>query len=150
MFTHVYQIIQAVDSSNAKCCPLLELFLVRAQLAYTSTPYPYSHLSAPASTPLPPVHPLDAGPGNIDVRNATKTVAVSVIFGAIGLWAVFCSDARAAKWYLWTWLPRYLVEVATAFVGGWTVLYSYVFSYWLFWFLYYTKASLSVVGLHTQ
>ncbi|CAM9124424.1 unnamed protein product [Ectocarpus sp. 12 AP-2014] len=35
--------------------------------------------------------------------------AAAMICGAIGLWGVFASHARAAKWYLWTWLPRLLV-----------------------------------------
>lgn len=60
-------------------------------------------------------------------------------FGAVGLWAVFASSARAAKLYLWTWLPRFLIGVAMALMTGWTVLHTYFGAYSLFWFLYYTK-----------
>lgn len=64
-----------------------------------------------------------------------------MIFGAIGLWGVLASSARAARWYLWTWPPRYLVGMFVSLMSGWTV---YKPSWWLvdlFRFLYYTKAS---------
>lgn len=39
----------------------------------------------------------------------------SLIAGVVGLWAVFGSNATAAKLYLWTWAPRFLLAVATTF-----------------------------------
>lgn len=45
-----------------------------------------------------------------------KIVAASMTAGVVGLWAFFGSNATAAKLYLWTWPPRYLIREATAFV----------------------------------
>lgn len=36
--------------------------------------------------------------------------------GAVGLWSFFGSNAKAAKLYLWTWPPRFLIREGTAFV----------------------------------
>lgn len=65
--------------------------------------------------------------------------------GTIGWWGVFASHARAAKWYLWTWLPRFLFEPTKITITGTlphAFLYtSELFSYalQLFCFLYRIK-----------
>lgn len=54
------------------------------------------------------------------VRTATaygNIVAVSMTAGVIGMWAFFGSNATAAKFYLYTWLPRYLVAVLSTIIA---------------------------------
>ncbi|CAM9339208.1 unnamed protein product [Ectocarpus sp. 12 AP-2014] len=71
---------------------------------------------------------------------------VAMICGAIGLWGVFASHARAAEWYLWTWLPRFLFGLAMTV--KWPVEHTFVYplglfmyAFRLFWLLYGIKAS---------
>ncbi|CAM9912940.1 unnamed protein product [Ectocarpus sp. 4 AP-2014] len=59
--------------------------------------------------------------------------AVSMICGAIGLWGVFASHARAAKWYLWTWLPRFLIGRKKTTVTG-TLPHAFLYTSELFWY----------------
>ncbi|CAM9817487.1 unnamed protein product [Ectocarpus sp. 4 AP-2014] len=70
--------------------------------------------------------------------------AVAMICGAIGLWGVFASHARAAKWYLWTWLPRFLFVLAMTAKLRVTPTFLYrlglcMYAFRLFWLLYCIK-----------
>lgn len=40
----------------------------------------------------------------------TKRTGLSIVSGLIGLWAVCASNARAAKVYMWTLLPRWFMR----------------------------------------
>ncbi|CAM9850318.1 unnamed protein product [Ectocarpus sp. 6 AP-2014] len=70
--------------------------------------------------------------------------AVGMICSAIGLWGVFASSARAAEWYLWTWLLRFLFELGmpVKWPVAHTFLYPlrlFLYSSKLFWLLYHVK-----------
>ncbi|CAN0346252.1 unnamed protein product [Ectocarpus sp. 8 AP-2014] len=86
-----------------------------------SGPHQYPHR-------IKPITPLTTGLG---MSMAVKTAAVPMICGAIGLWGVFASHARAAEWYLWTWLPRLLLFVL-AETTRWPVAHTFLYLLWLF------------------
>ncbi|CAN0261582.1 unnamed protein product [Pylaiella littoralis] len=68
-------------------------------------------------------------------------VAFSIASGALGLWGVFCSHAKAARFYMWTWLPRFLAKVVVALAFGATIT-RMTLPFWgweLFWFTYFSK-----------
>ncbi len=65
-----------------------------------------------------------------------------MLAGAVGLWAFFGSNATAAKFYLWTWPPRFLIREATAFVYRAQLKTNIVSEgIYLLIFMYYLKVS---------
>ncbi|CAM9670009.1 unnamed protein product [Pylaiella littoralis] len=68
-------------------------------------------------------------------------VALSMASGALGLLGVFGSHAKAARFYMWTWLPRFFAGVVVALAFGATINdMTLLFRGWrLFWFIYFLK-----------
>ncbi|CAM9670529.1 unnamed protein product [Ectocarpus fasciculatus] len=59
-------------------------------------------------------HQMEQMEFNVELFNNLPAIvyvgaAINMFAGAVGLYAVFKSNALAAKVYLWTWLPRFLV-----------------------------------------
>ncbi|CAM9349747.1 unnamed protein product [Ectocarpus sp. 6 AP-2014] len=76
------------------------------------------------------------------------TAGLSAMSGFVGLWAVYASNARAAKMYMWTLPPKYLLSLG--FVSGMDLqkLNQHRLSCSLLgvWFLYAFKAVWSYHG----
>lgn len=75
-----------------------------------------------------------------------------MVFGVIGLWGVFASNARAARLYLWTRAANFLVGLAVSLLSGdgWTTFFTTWGLAWLYFSLYYIKASTATTELHRE